>query len=95
MALKRVKVTTKILISLMVLLKMFDFCLAPDTTGDGTGCDNMTCVIVRFNKLLDDEKDVTVEVSKKRKAGSSDTEEDCSVVKRSRDEIDETECKDS
>jgi len=27
---------------------MFDFCLAPDTNGDGTGCDNMTCVIVVF-----------------------------------------------
>lgn len=23
-----------------------DHCLAPDTSGDGTGCDNMTCVIV-------------------------------------------------
>jgi protein phosphatase 1G len=30
---------------------MFEFCLAPDTTGDGTGCDNMTCVIVTFNGL--------------------------------------------
>ena len=29
---------------------MFEFCLAPDTSGDGTGCDNMTCIIVRFNK---------------------------------------------
>lgn len=24
-------------------------CLAPDTTGDGTGCDNMTCIIIKFN----------------------------------------------
>ncbi|XP_056463842.1 protein phosphatase 1G [Gadus chalcogrammus] len=23
-------------------------CLAPDTTGDGTGCDNMTCMIISF-----------------------------------------------
>jgi len=30
---------------------MFDFCLAPDTNGDGTGCDNMTCVIVVFKDL--------------------------------------------
>ena len=28
---------------------MFDFCLAPDTSGDGTGCDNMTCVIVKLH----------------------------------------------
>lgn len=30
------------------VLQLFDHCLAPDTLGDGTGCDNMTCVIVRF-----------------------------------------------
>lgn len=71
---------------------MFDFCLAPDTTGDGTGCDNMTCVIVRFNKLHDDEKDVIDEVSKKRKADSD--AEDSLAAKRSREELDETECKD-
>ncbi|XP_015173569.1 PREDICTED: probable protein phosphatase 2C 58 [Polistes dominula] len=28
--------------------ELFDHCLAPDTFGDGTGCDNMTAVIVRF-----------------------------------------------
>ncbi|XP_037947246.1 probable protein phosphatase CG10417 [Teleopsis dalmanni] len=28
--------------------ELFDNCLAPDTHGDGTGCDNMTAVIVRF-----------------------------------------------
>ncbi|XP_032226547.2 probable protein phosphatase 2C 3 isoform X2 [Nematostella vectensis] len=28
--------------------KLFDACLAPDTSGDGAGCDNMTCVIVSF-----------------------------------------------
>ncbi|KAM9317063.1 protein phosphatase 1G [Gastrophryne carolinensis] len=27
---------------------LLDQCLAPDTSGDGTGCDNMTCIIVRF-----------------------------------------------
>jgi protein phosphatase 1G len=31
-------------------LQLFDFCLAPDTVGDGTGCDNMTAVIVRFKR---------------------------------------------
>lgn len=25
-------------------------CLAPDTSGDGTGCDNMTCIIVKFDE---------------------------------------------
>lgn len=28
--------------------KLFDNCLAADTHGDGTGCDNMTCVIVQL-----------------------------------------------
>lgn len=27
---------------------MFDHCLAPNTMGDGTGCDNMTAIIVQF-----------------------------------------------
>ncbi len=26
-------------------------CLAPDSDGDGTGCDNMTCIITTFNPL--------------------------------------------
>ncbi|XP_076805049.1 protein phosphatase 1G-like [Clavelina lepadiformis] len=30
--------------------ELFDKCLAPDTMGDGTGCDNMTCLIIKFNK---------------------------------------------
>lgn len=30
--------------------ELFDYCLSPDTTGDGTGCDNMTAVIVQFKK---------------------------------------------
>ncbi|XP_076755831.1 protein phosphatase 1G isoform X2 [Xylocopa sonorina] len=33
--------------------ELFDHCLAPDTGGDGTGCDNMTAVIVRFNPPTD------------------------------------------
>ncbi|XP_065320020.1 protein phosphatase ppm-1.G-like isoform X2 [Gordionus sp. m RMFG-2023] len=30
--------------------ELFDNCLAPNTGGDGTGCDNMTCVIVLLKK---------------------------------------------
>ncbi|ALC40683.1 CG10417 [Drosophila busckii] len=32
--------------------ELFDNCLAPNTMGDGTGCDNMTAVIVKFEKNL-------------------------------------------
>ncbi|KAM6943439.1 protein phosphatase 1G isoform 2-T2 [Xenentodon cancila] len=31
-----------------VVEELLDHCLAPDTSGDGTGCDNMTCIIVTF-----------------------------------------------
>ncbi|KAH8372724.1 hypothetical protein KR009_004045 [Drosophila setifemur] len=34
--------------------ELFDNCLAPNTMGDGTGCDNMTAVIVKFQKKLQD-----------------------------------------
>nr|CDS26069.1 protein phosphatase 2C [Hymenolepis microstoma] len=31
--------------------ELFDSCLATNTMGDGTGCDNMTCLILRFDDL--------------------------------------------
>lgn len=31
---------------------MFTKCLAPNTCGDGTGCDNMTAVIIQFQNGL-------------------------------------------
>lgn len=33
----------------LICEELFDYCLAPNTMGDGTGCDNMTCMIVLFN----------------------------------------------
>lgn len=30
-------------------LQLLDACLAPDTSGDGSGCDNMTTIVVVFN----------------------------------------------
>lgn len=32
--------------------QLFTKCLAPNTCGDGTGCDNMTAVIIQFQPLL-------------------------------------------
>ncbi|CAL1538625.1 unnamed protein product [Lymnaea stagnalis] len=37
----------------LICEELFDHCLAPNTYGDGTGCDNMTCIIIvldMFNK---------------------------------------------
>uniref|UniRef100_A0A674D3D1 protein-serine/threonine phosphatase n=1 Tax=Salmo trutta TaxID=8032 RepID=A0A674D3D1_SALTR len=31
-----------------IVEELLDHCLAPDTSGDGTGCDNMTCIIITF-----------------------------------------------
>ncbi|XP_076011762.1 protein phosphatase 1G isoform X2 [Genypterus blacodes] len=31
-----------------IVQELLDHCLAPDTSGDGTGCDNMTCIIITF-----------------------------------------------
>jgi protein phosphatase 1G len=31
-----------------ISLQLFTHCLAPNTSGDGTGCDNMTAIIVKF-----------------------------------------------
>ncbi|XP_071344971.1 protein phosphatase 1G isoform X2 [Trachinotus anak] len=31
-----------------VVEELVDHCLAPDTSGDGTGCDNMTCIVITF-----------------------------------------------
>lgn len=38
------------------LLKLFKHCLAPDTSGDGTGCDNMTAIIVTFDDIRHTQK---------------------------------------
>jgi protein phosphatase 1G len=60
--------------------EMFEFCLAPDTTGDGTGCDNMTCIVIRFNTL----KDSTSSAGVKRRASNgidSDTTNDAKKPK--------------
>lgn len=35
---------------------LFDKCLAPNTLGDGTGCDNMTCIIVTFDQIWNNNK---------------------------------------
>lgn len=47
--------------------QLFDRCLAPNTLGDGTGCDNMTCIIVTFDKLWNNNK------NKRQAEGTEDT----------------------
>lgn len=59
---------------------MFDFCLAPDTTGDGTGCDNMTCVIVTFNGLSSHVVQRTVTLKRKAEDVTSENADSSSNV---------------
>lgn len=52
--------------------ELFEVCLAPDTPNAGVGCDNMTCIIVKFKhhqkrSLTDgteDESDLVIECKK-------------------------------
>ncbi|KAK3727802.1 hypothetical protein QZH41_008221 [Actinostola sp. cb2023] len=57
--------------------KLFNDCLAPDTSGDGSGCDNMTCLIVTFDTI-------NTPLSGKRK--SQDENENPKDEKKSRTE---------
>ncbi|XP_064605130.1 probable protein phosphatase CG10417 [Liolophura sinensis] len=36
----------------LICEEIFDHCLAPNTMGDGTGCDNMTCIIVLLDEAF-------------------------------------------
>jgi len=57
------------------LVKLFEHCLAPDTMGDGTGCDNMTAVLVKLKpgfKNICDEESPTVGVKRSADASTTD-----------------------
>ncbi|CAH1646006.1 unnamed protein product [Spodoptera littoralis] len=71
--------------------EMFDHCLAPSTMGDGTGCDNMTAIIVRFKDgVISDVAQHTsqAEGPKKRAAEEEHNEEEQQESKRQK--VDDT-----
>ncbi|KAL0842185.1 hypothetical protein ABMA28_014348 [Loxostege sticticalis] len=56
--------------------EMFDHCLAPSTMGDGTGCDNMTAIIVRFKDgVIAEAARVAADGAKKRAAEDEPSQE--------------------
>jgi hypothetical protein len=80
---------------------MFEYCLAPNTFGDGTGCDNMTAIIVLLRNppaASADHADAkcttaTAADAKKRSLDSTDevaNEEATSSCKRARVDANET-----
>jgi protein phosphatase 1G len=75
-------------------MQMFDFCISPDTSGDGTGCDNMTCVIVVLDGLLSSPSSSEASRNKRKVRDSIDTDgDDESSAKRQKD--DETSADDN
>lgn len=64
---------------------LFKHCLAPNTLGDGTGCDNMTCIIVKFantssKRKLEDEECEGIE-SNAKQVVSKESEPDPKRIK--------------
>eukprot|EP00096_Caligus_rogercresseyi_P002090 TRINITY_DN1389_c0_g1_i1.p1 TRINITY_DN1389_c0_g1~~TRINITY_DN1389_c0_g1_i1.p1 ORF type:complete len:613 (+),score=202.66 TRINITY_DN1389_c0_g1_i1:221-2059(+) len=39
--------------------ELFDACLAPDTSGDGTGCDNMTAVLIKITDFYNPQNEAS------------------------------------
>uniref|UniRef100_A0A3B3ZAK7 Protein phosphatase 1G n=1 Tax=Periophthalmus magnuspinnatus TaxID=409849 RepID=A0A3B3ZAK7_9GOBI len=65
-----------------IVEELLDHCLAPDTSGDGTGCDNMTCMIVTF-KPYPSAVQCDSDETKKRKL--QEESGDCEVEKNGND----------
>lgn len=69
--------------------QLFDHCLAPNTMGDGTGCDNMTAIIISLQQLHGDNKKLPEKIkndsddalSSKRAGSPQTTEQDSKKFK--------------
>ena len=78
---------------------MFRKCLAPNTDGDGSGCDNMTCILIQFKKdgsrptvvkrtLADaEESSVTADAGQEKGKEHSDYEVTNKKVKAENDDV--------
>lgn len=58
--------------------ELFMHCLAPNSEGDGTGCDNMTCILVTFQPF----KKVELKFNKNGSVNSEVVEQDKNGLKR-------------
>lgn len=66
-----------------IIDELLDHCLAPDTSGDGTGCDNMTCMIITFSPRSGSN---VAESTKKRKPEETAVEENGNDSKKPKTE---------
>merc|ERR1712241_878572 len=62
--------------------ELFEHCLAPDTLGDGTGCDNMTAVIIKFKQDFKQVTDCVDEVAGAAKVNGHDSEPEQPAAKK-------------
>ncbi|MBN3309311.1 PPM1G phosphatase, partial [Amia calva] len=67
-----------------IVEELLDHCLAPDTSGDGTGCDNMTCIIITFSAHPSSSSQA--EANKKRKPDETPVEKNGNDSKKSKTE---------
>nr|XP_020445688.1 protein phosphatase 1G isoform X2 [Monopterus albus] len=68
-----------------IVEELLDHCLAPNTSGDGTGCDNMTCIIVTFRPHLSPaQSDNTKKRKHPEEAEGSEPEENGSDCKKTK-----------
>lgn len=59
-----------------IVEELLDHCLAPDTSGDGTGCDNMTCMIITFRPHPCSEPSQSDDTKKRKKQQQQQEEEE-------------------
>lgn len=86
--------------------ELFDSCIAPNTLGDGTGCDNMTAVIIKFRpnitelptRITSESEAIAAVTSSKRRCSSptsqSDSEESSenSSKRLKTEDVEDKEC---
>jgi len=69
----------------LIYFQLFEHCLAPDTMGDGTGCDNMTAVLVKlkpaFGKQLAEE---STEAGSSKRQATDDAGDDQDEAQKSK-----------
>jgi len=64
---------------IIISFQLFEHCLSPDTMGDGTGCDNMTAVLVTLKPAF----------ARSKRLASSDPTDEERPTKKSKIESDQ------
>lgn len=73
--------------------EMFDHCLAPNTYGDGTGCDNMTCIIIVLDTFHNSEVDGDTEEAQDQDSDVTTEGQPSVAVKRGLVDVDDKAAK--